>query len=36
MEEERLQSFASPAAPGRDLLENHRGTAPCRANQRPI
>lgn len=36
MQEEKLESFASPAAPGRDLLENHRGAAPSRANQRPI
>lgn len=36
MEEERLESVASPTAPERDLLENHGGTAPARANQRPI
>lgn len=33
MEEERLGSVAAPAAPGRDLLENHGGIASSRANQ---
>lgn len=36
MEEERLESVASPVAPGRDLQENHEGTALSRANQRSI